>query len=79
MCTCCGFSTHQAGTYSVCHLILIEEGRSIFLIFFLAHVNLVHKKLSNSDEECTWQESPVVAEDIVEGNKEQETTERVER
>jgi hypothetical protein len=29
------------------------------------------------DEECTWQESPATAEDVVEGNKGQETIERV--
>jgi hypothetical protein len=29
------------------------------------------------DEECMWQESYVAAEDVIEGNKRQETTERV--
>jgi hypothetical protein len=39
----------QAGQHLKCMpLILTEEGHSIFLIFSLAHVNLVHKKSSNT-------------------------------
>jgi hypothetical protein len=31
-----------------------------------------------SDEECTWKESLIAVEDVVQGNKGQETSERVE-
>jgi hypothetical protein len=39
-------------------LILIEEGHNMFLLFLLAHVNLVHKNPSNKyppPSECMYE------------------------
>jgi hypothetical protein len=38
-------------------------------------IRVLHK----GDKECTWQESPAAAEDVVQGNKRKETSERVRR